>query len=101
MHASPRTGAILPVPEKSTSWMSASFAAATGPSSCVSVTVKEGYAILSLHKEPVNSLDLRLWQAIKLWPDCHPMPAAGCLCSKHVLLQEFDSKYHADAKQHV
>eukprot|EP00983_Pelagomonas_calceolata_P094358 1157881-Pelagomonas_calceolata.AAC.1 len=41
------------------------------------------------------------FQAIKLWPDCHPMPAAGCLCSKHVLLQEFDSKYHADAKQHT
>mmetsp|Transcript_8639 Transcript_8639/g.23227 ORF Transcript_8639/g.23227 Transcript_8639/m.23227 type:complete len:285 (+) Transcript_8639:173-1027(+) len=45
--------------------MSASFAAATGPSSCVSVTVKEGYAILSLHKEPVNSLDLRLWQELE------------------------------------
>lgn len=28
----------------------------------VSITIKEGYAILSLHKEPVNSLDLALWQ---------------------------------------
>lgn len=34
----------------------------TGPSSSLCVTLKEGYAILSLCKEPVNSLDLALWQ---------------------------------------
>uniref|UniRef100_A0A7S0WQJ1 Uncharacterized protein n=1 Tax=Chlamydomonas leiostraca TaxID=1034604 RepID=A0A7S0WQJ1_9CHLO len=41
-------------------------AAAAGTEGMVSVVLREGgYAVLSMHKEPVNSLDLAMWRALE------------------------------------
>lgn len=41
--------------------------AASAPAPCLTVTMKQGYAILSLNKEPVNSMDLKVWQVGSAW----------------------------------